>query len=106
MFPILEPLPPLLPVVGDLKTDAVGVRKEDRIVVAGVLRVKPGRGTSHSFLRKPSGDRIHGGGIFDAKAEVVQTRTQRIVSGRRAPRGPQDEAEVAIVVLNVAVSVI
>ena len=40
VLPIVKPLAPLLSVIRNLKTNAVRVAKENRVVVGSVLRVK------------------------------------------------------------------
>ena len=64
VVPILKSFAPLLPIVRDLKPNPVGIRKENRVIIRRVLRVKLRRGTDDSKVGQPPGNRIDTRDIF------------------------------------------
>ena len=100
---MVMPVPSFLPVIGYFKTHPIGVREEYRVIVRRVLRVKLRGRTRYSFLGKAPGDGVHGRAILDSKAEVMETGSKGVV-GAVAASGPDDDAEVPVIVLNVVIS--
>src|SRR5262245_16748932 len=72
IVPAVVPLASFPSIIRDFEADAVGVCKERRVIVSGVLRVELRRRTDHSGLRKAPGDGIHGGGVLNPEAEVMK----------------------------------
>lgn len=102
---MIVPPAPLFAIVRDFKANAIGIRKEDRAVVRRVFRVKLRGRTFHPKFLKPPRNRMHCPGVFHAKTEMMKPGTKRIV-GEHSFRRPQHESEVAIIILNVGISII
>ncbi len=100
---MIVPVPPFLPVIGYFKPHPVRVREEYSVIVVRVLRVKLRRRARYSFVGKATGDGVHGRAILDAKAEVMETGSKGVMRAVAA-NGPDDDAKLAIVVLDVVIS--
>jgi hypothetical protein len=105
VIPIVKPPASLLSVVRNLKANTIRVGKENCVIIGSILRVKLRGGTAHSLLRKALGNGVHGGDILDSKTEMMQTGTQRLLESAAVCR-PQDKPKVAVVVLDMVVSLI
>ena len=86
VMPVIMPLSPLLPVVGNFKTNAIRAFKEGCRVVARILRIQPGLRCLYAEGAKLIGYRVNISRGIDTQAEVMQTRSVRILLPR--PAGP------------------
>lgn len=102
-LPIVMALSSLLPVIRNLKADAVRITKECGPVVRCVLGVVLGLGRLDTERAQLAGDSDHIFYRFDTKAEVMQPRRVWIVRIAIASRA-DGKAKVAVEILDVGVS--
>lgn len=105
VFPILESLAAFLPEVGDFETNAVGIGKEDGVVVVGVFRVELRSRASDVDLAKLFCESVDTGGILHSETEMVQSGSQGIVM-LQIVGGPQNESKMTVVILDVLITLI
>ena len=103
MLPVLEALATFLTVVRDLQSNPIRVAKENGVIIRRIFGIKLRRGTFDSQLAKLPGNPINGGAIFHPETKVVQSCSQRAGCGFGLG-GPQHIAEMAVVILNVKVT--
>src|SRR4051812_5475962 len=71
-----------------------------------VLRVKLRSRTGNPDLGKAFGNGVHSRGILHSQTEMVQAWAQRIMSVRQTVSGSKDKSKMAIVILNVPISIV
>lgn len=86
-------------VIHHFQPDAIGIGKEDRVVIRQVFRPETRAFDCDSHRAQAAGDVIYGRTIRDSKTEMMQARRIGIVLRFSAARRPNRYLEIAIVVV-------